>query len=157
MLSTGRPEEAAKEMGLSEELRNRLSRPELAGKEKFPDSPNLPGEEEPNRPESSAPTISSEERRKLEAYENQLKPALADAYNNLGVAAAARNDFASAYALFQRASRWNPSLETLDRNLGMAAFYGGQYAKRSSPWSATCEVTQMTLVSGPPLASAFLI
>ena len=77
--------------------------------------------------------MSSEEQRKLQAYENQLKPALADAYNNLGVAAAARNDFASAYALFQKASRWNPSLETLDRNLGMAAFYGGQYAQAVAP------------------------
>jgi tetratricopeptide (TPR) repeat protein len=133
MLTTGRPEEAAKEMALSEELRNRLSRPELAGKEKFPDSPNLPGEEEPNRPGSSATSISAEERGNLEAYKNQLKPALADAYNNLGVAAAARNDFASAYALFQKASGWNPSLETLDRNLGMAAFYGGQYAQAVAP------------------------
>ena len=83
--STGRPEEAAKEMALSEELRNRLSRPALAGKEKFPDAPNLSREEESTRSAPPVAGISPEERHKLEDYENQLKPAIADAYNNLGV------------------------------------------------------------------------
>jgi tetratricopeptide (TPR) repeat protein len=131
--STGRPEEAAKAMALSEELRNRLSRPALGGKEKFPDAPNLSREEESIRSTPPVAALAREERHKLEAYENQLKPAIADAYNNLGVAAAGRNDFADALAFFQKASRWNPSLETLDRNLGMAAFYARQYVQAVEP------------------------
>jgi tetratricopeptide (TPR) repeat protein len=49
------------------------------------------------------------------------------------VAAAGQKDFAAAGDYFRKAAKWNPSLATLDRNIGMAAFYGGQYSDAIAP------------------------
>jgi len=91
----------------------------------------------PVRPDAVAASISPEEQKQLEAYFDRLKPAIADAYNNLGVAAGAHNDFATAISYFQKAQRWYPELETLDRNLGMSAFHAGNYPDAILPlWHA---------------------
>lgn len=78
-------------------------------------------------PDDVASSISPETQKRLDAYFDQLKPAIADAYNNLGVAAGAHNDFSTAIAYFHKAQQWYPQLQTLDRNLGMSAFHAGQY------------------------------
>ena len=70
---------------------------------------------------------------KLDAYLDQLKPGIADAYNNLGVASAGQKNFTDALAYFHKAAQWQPSLPTLDRNQGMAAFYAGQYGEAVIP------------------------
>jgi tetratricopeptide (TPR) repeat protein len=69
----------------------------------------------------------------MRAYLNDLKPAIADAYNNLGVIKAGQKDFKSAAAFFRQAGEWNPGLETLDRNWGMAAFYATDYQDAVPP------------------------
>lgn len=81
----------------------------------------------PMKPAAAPAMISPEQEKQLDAYFDQLKPAIADAYNNLGVAAGSHNDFAGAVNDFRKAQEWNPALETLDRNLGMAAFHAGSY------------------------------
>jgi len=132
MLNTGRREAADKELALSEELRNRLSRPELAPKQKFSDYPNLSGEETIYQ-EPAVGAISPEEQQKVQADVNKLKTAIGEAYNNVGVIAAGQRNFAAAAEYFRKAADWNPSLETLDRNFGMAAFYAGQYDQAVAP------------------------
>jgi Flp pilus assembly protein TadD len=74
-----------------------------------------------------------EDRAKFARWVDELKPALANAYNNLGVAAAAQQDFRGAANYFQKAAGWNPALETVDRNWGMAEFYGKQYPAAIAP------------------------
>jgi tetratricopeptide (TPR) repeat protein len=69
----------------------------------------------------------------MRAYLNDLKPAIADAYNNLGVIKAGQEDFKTAAAYFRKAGEWNPALETLDRNWGMAAFYATEYQEAVPP------------------------
>jgi tetratricopeptide (TPR) repeat protein len=92
---------------------------------------------QPKGPEEEASTLSPEQQKQLDAYFDRLKPAIADAYNNLGVAAGAHNDFATAISYFRKAQRWYPELETLDRNLGMSAFHAGNYPDAILPlWHA---------------------
>jgi tetratricopeptide (TPR) repeat protein len=77
----------------------------------------------PDQADTQKSPFSPEERRQAEPFVSWLKPAIGDSYNNLGVALAARNDFNLALDYFRKAGEWNPSLETLSRNWGMAAFY----------------------------------
>src|SRR2546422_10726470 len=127
LLRTGRKEEGEKEMALSKELRNRLTHPQLVRNPKLPELANQTHGDEASRPGMRAASVSPEEQKKAQAYTNQLKPAIADAYNNLGVIVAGQKEFDTAVDYFRKAGAWNPSLETLDRNWGMAAFYANQY------------------------------
>ena len=129
LLQTGRKEEGEKELKASQEAR--AQQPKTAKELQIPRSPGL--DKKDMESISEQPPASAEETRKAEDYENQLRPALADAYNNLGVAAAGQSDFAGALAYFQSAAQWDPNLATIDRNLGMAAFYGNQFEQAIPP------------------------
>jgi tetratricopeptide (TPR) repeat protein len=124
LLKAGRKEEAQRELDTSDRLRKKAT--QAARKRNAGDAPNLAGEEEPAR-QKPAPALSPEESANGEAYVNGLKPAIADSYNNLGVIAAGTKNFAAAVEYFNQAREWLPSLETLDRNLGMASFYANQF------------------------------
>jgi tetratricopeptide (TPR) repeat protein len=143
--SKGKPEEGKKELLLSSDLRQRSlanMRSQLAipgsakdvtdKKDDFPGA-NLLQETESQVGEPPAESVSPEQEKKVRAYLDQLKPAIADAYNNLGVILAGRKEFGPAAEDFRKAGEWSPSLETLDRNWGMAAFYAAQYQDAVPP------------------------
>jgi tetratricopeptide (TPR) repeat protein len=130
LLQTGRKEEGQQELQKSEELRKQAM--QVARKRNAGDSPNLTNEDQPGR-QKPAPASSPEEVKTVEAYVDQLKPEIADSYNNLGVIAAGSKDFKTALEYFRKAGEWQPSLETLDRNLGMAAFYADQFDQAAEP------------------------
>ena len=71
--------------------------------------------------------------KEIAEFEARIDPAVADSYNNLGVIAAGRSEFLSAFEYFQKAAKWNPSLEGIDYNLGRAAFSARQYAQAVAP------------------------
>ncbi len=131
LMQTGRREEGARELKLSAELRERLH-PDVLRNGK-PQNEMLSAKENEVHPEAGKDQLSPADQQKLEAYLQQLKPGIADSYNNLGVAAAGQKDFKTALDYFQKASQWNPTLATLDRNMGMAAFYSGQYEQAIPP------------------------
>jgi tetratricopeptide (TPR) repeat protein len=124
LMKAGRKDEAQRELDTSDQLRKRAT--QAARKRNESDSPNLAESESPAR-QNPAEVPSPEELKKVEAYVNELKPAIADSYNNLGVIAAGNKNFSAAVEYFKQAREWLPSLETLDRNLGMASFYGNQF------------------------------
>jgi tetratricopeptide (TPR) repeat protein len=129
LLQRGKTDEGKQEMRLSAELSKKsveLARQRIAG-----DAPNLSGEELSAQQDMVSAT--PEELRRTEAYVNDLKPAIADSYNNLGVIAASGKDFVGALEFFHNAAEWQPSLATLDRNLGMAAFYANQFDQAIPP------------------------
>jgi tetratricopeptide (TPR) repeat protein len=64
---------------------------------------------------------------------SRVSGAVADSYNNLGAIAAGNSEFATATGYFEKAGRWNPSLEGLDYNWGRAAFSGKLYAQAIPP------------------------
>jgi tetratricopeptide (TPR) repeat protein len=127
LLRAGHTEEGTKELALSKELRDQVRNPGKADKQEFS---SLNGS---NEPATEAETVSPEARKKADDFIAHLRPAIADAYNNLGVIHAGQKQFVEAYASFIRAREWQPSLETLDRNLGMAAFYGNKYEDAIEP------------------------
>jgi tetratricopeptide (TPR) repeat protein len=89
----------------------------------------------PGSTDAQKSRLSPEERRRAEPFVNRLKPGIGDSYNNLGVIVAARKDFGLALDYFRKAAEWNPSLETLPRNWGMAAFYAAQFDQAIGPLS----------------------
>ncbi len=130
LLDTGRREEGLKELAKSEDLRGRRVQNQAARRNPA-DSASVAAQQ--GKSESVAPAVSPEVKAKAAAYIDQLKPAIGEAYNTLGVAAAGQKDFSSAITYFEQAVSWDPSLDKVDRNLGMAAFYGGAFNKAILP------------------------
>ena len=130
LLQTGREDEGKKELQISAELRDkphpeRRSAGALADastRDDAKDSVTIPKAE-----------FSPAQAKAASALAEEFKPAIADSYNNLGVIAAGKKDFAAAMGYFEKAGAWNPDLETLDRNLGMAAFYANQFDRSVGP------------------------
>lgn len=79
--------------------------------------------------------VDAKARQVLQGFRERAAPALADSYNNLGVIAAGQSEFATATGYFEKAAKWNPSLEGLDYNWGRAAFSGRLYAQAVPPLS----------------------
>jgi tetratricopeptide (TPR) repeat protein len=85
--------------------------------------------------ESTPQTVDPEASARLESDEQQLRLAIGDSYNNLGVISATGQDYSNALHYFERAARWNPSLDGMDYNLGHAAFMASRFADAILPLS----------------------
>lgn len=62
-----------------------------------------------------------------------LKEILGNAYNNVGVIYAQRNEYAQAALLFGEAAKWSAHIADLDRNWGTASFRAGEYQTAIAP------------------------
>ncbi len=135
LLKTGKKEEGEKELTASQTFRDQMNRPDTVRDKKIKSDPELANVAQGTAVGKPAaePEIPPQAKEEVQAYLAQLKPAIADAYNNLGVIQAGRKEFATAAEYFQKAGEWNPSLETLDRNWGMAAFYDNNYKDAVPP------------------------
>jgi tetratricopeptide (TPR) repeat protein len=132
LLQTGREDEGKKELQISADLRDK-PHPERRGMGGLADAPTLDDTKLPKANLSPAQSQSSS------ALSEEFKPAIADSYNNLGVIAAGNKDFIAAISYFEKAGFWNPALETLDRNLGMAAFYANRFDRSVGPLGSHVE------------------
>lgn len=137
LLRTGRAAEAEKQMRIAKDLADRSNQArtaDSAANGKLSDLAELSKKDDMALP-SAAPAAETtpEERKKVEAFVDQLKPAIADAYNNLGVIMAGEKDFEAALRFFRKTGQWSPTLQTLDRNWGMAAFYANEYQQAIDP------------------------
>jgi tetratricopeptide (TPR) repeat protein len=129
LMKAGRLEEAKREMTIA------AQQPDTSGMTSGPaaearviSSSSLAQQEARDRSDQrDSPPASSTELNKVETFKKDLSPAIGEAYNALGVFAAGKQDFADALYFFEKAGAWNPELDGLDRNLGMAAFYAGRY------------------------------
>ncbi|HEX3738529.1 MAG TPA: tetratricopeptide repeat protein [Terriglobales bacterium] len=132
-VEAGHREEGVQNLKMAAELREKSQAPQQSRDESKRVAEQRRASEKPVRESDNPSTLPPDEQRSLNAYFAELKPAIADAYNNMGVAAAAHKDFDTAVVDFRQAGEWYPALETLDRNLGMAAFYAGNYQESISP------------------------
>jgi tetratricopeptide (TPR) repeat protein len=135
LLKTGRREEGERELAASQAIRDRMNRPDSTRDRNSKLDPELASVSQDGsvgRP-PAAVEVPPQAREEMQAYLEQLKPAIADAYNNLGVIQAGRKEFVAASENFRKAGEWVPSLETLDRNWGMAAFYAKNYQEAVPP------------------------
>ena len=135
LLKGGKKDEGEKELSLSQEIRDRMNRPDAARDQKMKSDPELASMSQgaPVGGPAAAPAVPPEKAEGMRGYLNGLKPAIADAYNNLGVIEAGRKNFKTAAEYFRNAGEWNPGLEMLDRNSGMASFYAGEYQDAVAP------------------------
>jgi tetratricopeptide (TPR) repeat protein len=132
LMKTGREEDARKELALAahqEDTRGMSSGP--AAEARAISSSSLTQQEARDRSETL--TGSTAELRRVEDFKRELSPLVGKAYNDLGVFAAGKKDYSAALRSFEKASTWNPGLEGLDRNLGMAAYYAREFDKAGPP------------------------
>jgi tetratricopeptide (TPR) repeat protein len=129
LMKSGRAEEAKSEMTIA------AQQPDTSGMTSGPaaearviSSSSLAQQDARDRSDQSdSPPASSTELKKVEEYKKELSPAIGEAYNALGVFSAGKQDFMAALHFFEDAESWNPKLDGIDRNLGMAAFQAGRY------------------------------
>jgi tetratricopeptide (TPR) repeat protein len=131
LLQMGRSDEAKGEMQISADLLKQnlqLDQARLKG------SPMGEGAGRPpmgGRAELAP--VDAKAEREMKEFTSRVSGALADSYNNLGAIAAGNSEFATASGYFEKAARWNPSLDGLDYNWGRAAFAGKLYAQAIPP------------------------
>jgi tetratricopeptide (TPR) repeat protein len=135
LMKKGQQEAAHAEMKINRELADKTlaqDKSKLAGLMNTSGSQDAPGDTTPLSNSGKQDQVAL---RNVEAMKGKLTPAVADGYNNLGAIAATDGDYSSAVTYFERASEWNPSLESLDYNWGRAAFAGSRYAEAVLPLS----------------------
>src|SRR5258708_10118549 len=98
VLKAGKKEEGEKELLASQQIRDRMNRPDEACDARSKSDPELasvPQGADAGRPGPAA-AVPPQAADEMRAYLDQLKPAVADAYNNLGVIKAGQKDFVAA-------------------------------------------------------------
>jgi tetratricopeptide (TPR) repeat protein len=130
LIDSGSREQGIQELTKSEELRKLRIQRQVARQN--PGDAAAEAAKQATGPEDKTP-VSPKIKAEAKAYIDQLKPNVAEAYNNLGVAAAGEKDYKSALGWFEKAAAWDPSLDKLDRNLGMASYYANAFAKAVAP------------------------
>ncbi|MGH9517715.1 MAG: tetratricopeptide repeat protein [Terriglobales bacterium] len=141
LLKGGESDEGKRELEASQAIRDKMNRPDLVRDTKLKSDPELASvshDESIGSPPAQV-DVPSQKKEEVQAYLEHLKPAIADSYNNLGVFQAGRQNFVEAAQDFKKAGEWNPSLETLDRNWGMAAFYAKNYQEAVPPLTRQLE------------------
>jgi tetratricopeptide (TPR) repeat protein len=138
LVKMGKQEEAEAELKRSQELRaqafqsdkQRQDAQEPGQHELLADLQN--GQEKPafleNRPQPNAA-----ERAKAQELRATLAEILGNAYNNLGVIQARREQYAPAADYFRQAAQWKPDLPGLDRNWGLASFRAQRFEEAAGP------------------------
>jgi tetratricopeptide (TPR) repeat protein len=131
LVQMGRADEAKSEMQLSADLLKQNLQLDQARLKGAP-----MGETAGAPPMSSQPkhaVVDAKAEQEMKELTSRVSGALADSYNNLGAIAAGNSEFATATGYFEKAARWNPSLDGLDYNWGRAAFSGKLYAQAIPP------------------------
>ncbi len=126
LLQSGRREEAKPEMKAADELlkQSTVATQGLAAER---DSTHVA------ETRMSTTPLNPENMKEADAFEQRIKAAVADSYNNLAVMSASVNNFPAALRDFREAAKWNPSLEGLDNNWGRAAFSARDYEQAVGP------------------------
>ncbi|HTS12032.1 MAG TPA: tetratricopeptide repeat protein [Candidatus Limnocylindrales bacterium] len=131
LVQSGKEEEAKAEMQISQSLmdksvlQNQGKDTHAAGNDTAVAGTSKPGTDLPVPPPGAVEQV--------QAFEKQVGPAIADAYNNLGAIAAGDRNFPLALNYFQQAFVWNPSLAGLDYNWSRAAISAGSFEQAIPP------------------------
>lgn len=130
---TGRSAEAQQEMKTVAEIQKRLGPSSMQTAAEGTGSVTAGRATKEAKDEPKPSDVPPEKLAQLTQFVTALKPEITDAYNNLGALAAEGNDFSAAVGYFQQAGKWDPALPGLDRNLGMALYYSGQFVDALPP------------------------
>jgi tetratricopeptide (TPR) repeat protein len=138
LIKIGKQEEAEVELKRSQELRaqafqsdkERQDAQETGQHELLPELQN--GEEKPAFLENR-PHLDAAGKKREQELRATLTEILANAYNNLGVIQARREQYAQASDYFKKASHWKPDLPGLQRNWGLASFRAEHFEEAIDP------------------------
>jgi tetratricopeptide (TPR) repeat protein len=138
LVKMGKQQEAEAELKRSQELRaqafqsdkERQDAQERGQHELLPELQN--GQEKPALLESRAP-LSAGDEKKSQELRATLAEILGNAYNNLGVIQARRDQYAQAADYFRQAAHWKPDVPGLDRNWGLASFRAQRFEEATNP------------------------
>jgi tetratricopeptide (TPR) repeat protein len=131
LVQMNRPDEAKREMQISADLLKQNLQLDQARLKGAPmgETAGAP----PMRGQTDRVVVDARAEQEIKELTSRVSGAVADSYNNLGAIAAGNNEFATATGYFEKAARWNPSLDGLDYNWGRAAFSGKLYAQAIPP------------------------
>lgn len=136
----GRHKEAESEVAQSVQLRSqRQPKPESLQKPSFSEGPDerqklgLSSTEELRSLLLQAPHEGEVPNAGETEYLKRVSSLLGEAYHNLGVIDARSSRYGEASDEFAEASRWNPNIERLDHNWGLAAFRAQRYDQAIVP------------------------
>ena len=147
LVQTGRREEGAKELKISQDIRAQL-RPTAERTGKIEDVVGAP--EKASAALNAAETSAPADRPQVQAYIDGLRPAVAEAYNTLGVFAAGKKDYAAALAYFRK------PVNGTHHSRPLTATSEWRLSTPTSPaWPAprspaTCRAIRTTRASAPP-------
>jgi tetratricopeptide (TPR) repeat protein len=140
LLKTGRAEEGEKELKLAAELKTEGLRKEEIKTAVYLNPASL-GErngkllEEISAVGVVAETETKDEKtaRELKSGEDYYTKVVASAHNNIGILRAGRQDFRAAAEQFALAAKWNPQLEEIHFNWGLACYKAELYQQAVPP------------------------
>jgi len=137
LAQTGHQDEAKEELKISDQL---LKESVVSNQGRDAGTTNrAPVSLQPGSKSFAAESLDPEAIKSVEDYEARIGPAVADAYNNLGVIAAGESSFLTAADYFRHASAWNPSLEDVDVNFGRSSFSAGLFSWAVAPLTRALE------------------
>jgi tetratricopeptide (TPR) repeat protein len=131
LMKQGKVDEAKKQIELSNALLQQMDQAKQ-GKPAGP-SHGEAAETFPSNNRSLPASIDAQQLQKANSVKEELAPAIADSYNNLGVISAIQKDYKQATNYFQKTAKWAPGLDGLDLNWGRAAFLDGQFEQAIAP------------------------
>jgi tetratricopeptide (TPR) repeat protein len=140
LIKMGKQDEGEAELKQSQVLREKAFQSDkdledvhqMGQHELLPDLQN--SHEQPARLENR-PALDAAAQKKAQEIRATLADILANAYNNLGVIQARREQYAPATDSFRNAARWNTDLPGLDRNYGLAGFRAQRFEEAIAPLS----------------------
>jgi tetratricopeptide (TPR) repeat protein len=140
LLRTGHTEDGEKELQLALELKMQGHKRDEEKTETYLNSANL-HEQNGNFPEilsvegtvAESSGLDEKTAAELKDGEAYYAKVIASAHNNIGLLHAQRQDFRSAAEQFARAAKWNPQLEQINFNWGLACYKAELYKQAISP------------------------
>jgi len=123
----GKEAESASERARAEQIRSEQPRSALAGTpegaiDNVAVQVERSGQQELHTALMKTPANAASDSAQEVEYVKSVSQWVGEAYHNLGVIDARAGRFQEAAAEFRQAAHWNPNIEALDRNWGMAAF-----------------------------------
>lgn len=139
LMKTGRKEEGEKELQTAAELKSKSFSKDKEKAEAYLNATDL--HDQNGKPEMAstegviaeriAPDAKTE--RELKEGEDYYSRILSSVHNDIGLLHADRQDFRVAVEQFRSAAKWNPRLEGVDFNLGLAAYKAEMYKEAVAP------------------------
>jgi tetratricopeptide (TPR) repeat protein len=140
LLKAGRQDEGERELQLASDLKSKSLTHDKEKAEAYLTSANL-HERNDKFPEmtstegivAESSALDKKTKEDLISGESYYKQVVASAHNDVGLLRAERQDFRGAVEQFAAAARWNPQLEGIDFNWGLAAYKAEQFKDAIAP------------------------